>query len=797
MAKQDFNIVAEDYTVYLMVGPSNCGKSTLAKQLQMQLAFQSVDSRVLSSDDIRRDLLGDIEINKYDPRMLEVSSQAFDLLYSRLRAYTSHPVNVPFIFVDSTGLSEQFRKDIISIAECNSYKVVCILFTYDERQDWFKYEGGNKFVTNKHVDKMQKHVYKEIKAKDYHKIIRVTAPIESVQLTYVSNKENLLVEGKDYTVIGDVHGCLDELKDLLSTVTNTPILVGDWIDYKPEVSIEEATKYNMAIIDFLIDNPQILLIKGNHEENLFNNVDKPYKENKYFTSRYLISTSEEYKNKFIELYNRSYVSIRGEGFIVTHAPCKAKYLLKNRDKQINLYYTSENKCTIINDIYSSTNYNSCWPTHLFGHLTFNKPINNKFCIGLDTGVGYGNYLTGYDLSTNKTKVVASKLDSKYVVLDNVTKFVPVEKDLNLSLDDEEARRLAAFIRNKTPYISGTMCPANKTDFVLEDVSTALAYFKGTGQKQVLIQPKYMGSRAQVLLYRNDAESQYEVFTRNGFKLRHTEELDQAISQLRNSICSNDRFYNLIEWNGEGHSVLLDCELMPWSYLGKGLISNEFTSYLEANKTHIEYFKKYDVYADLIEAKNKDNEYLKSWTYINTQDELKLFESELAKYANIEDPYFVPFNILKIESTDKVLYSNSDFAKYNNEQLLSMLPCPLFKMDVDDLNTVKDVMSLYKDIEGIVIKPLINYEHQAPYIKVRNEDYLRLVYGHDYTIKLDKWIEKKHISRKLSVSIKEWHLGNRLLDIHSSMFTEDNKEYTNTLISLMFELKRESTLDPRL
>jgi hypothetical protein len=769
-------------------------KSWLSKNLQYKFATeQNINSVVLSSDDIRRDLLGDMEIDKYDPRMLEVSSQAFDLLYSRLRAYTSYPVNVPFVFVDSTGLSEQFRKDIISIAQCNSYKVVCILFAYDDRQNWFKYDNGNKFVTNKHVDKMQKHVFKEVRAKDYHKVIRVTDPIESVQLTYLSNKENLIVEGKDYTVIGDVHGCLEELQELLSNITNTPILVGDWIDYKPEVSIEEATKYNMAIIDFLIDNPQILLIKGNHEENLFNQVNKDYKENKYFTSRYLISTSEEYKNKFIELYNRSYVSIKGQGFVVTHAPCKAKYLFKDRDKQINLYYTSENKCNIINDIYNTTNYNSCWPIHLFGHLTFNKPINTKFCVGLDTGVGYGNYLTGYDLSTNKTKVVSSKLDPKYVALDKVTRFIPVEKDLNVVLDDEESRRLAAFIRNRTGYISGTMCPADKTDNELEDVTTALAYYKSTGQKQVLIQPKYMGSRAQVLLTRDD--NSYEVFTRNGFKLKHTEELDEAINKLQNSL--SDDLIDFINWECEGHSVLLDCKLMPWSYLGKGLISNEFTSYLEANKTHIEYFNKFNLYAELLEAKKKGNEYLNSWTYINTKDELNLFELELAKYSKVEDPYFVPFNILKLESVDRVLYSNSDFTRYNNEELLSMLPCPLFKVDVDDLNTTKHVMGLYNDIEGIVIKPLINYEHQAPYIKVRNKDYLRLVYGHDYTIKLDKWIEKKHINRKLSLSIKEWHLGNKLLDIHSSMFTEDNKAYTNTLISLMFELKKEGTLDPRL
>jgi hypothetical protein len=108
-----------------------------------------------------------------------------------------------------------------------------------------------------------------------------------------------------------------------------------------------------------------------------------------------------------------------------------------------------------------------------------------------------------------------------------------------------------------------------------------------------------------------------------------------------------------------------------------------------------------------------------------------------------------------------------------------------------------VQNLYSRLEGVVVKPYYNIEGQAPYIKVRNIDYLRLVYGHDYTSKLDKFIDKKNIKGKLRVSINEWQLGNALLDMHSSEFVESNKEYVNTLIRLMFELKKEQGLDPKL
>lgn len=801
MDTKDINIVVEDYTVFMTVGPSHAGKSTMAKQLQLELAKANIDCKLLSSDDIRRDLTGNSNMNKYDNRMMEVSAQAFNLLYAKLKNYISYPVNTKTVIIDSTGLNEQFREDIINICRDNNYKLVCILFSYKDRSDWFKFDGGNKFVINKHLLKMEKSVYKSIKAKDYHQVIRIEKPVNNVTVTYIEDKNNLVVEGNDYTVIGDVHGCVDELKELVSKIENTPILVGDWLDSK-----NDNVSCNAVIIDYLLDNPQILTIKGNHEENLYKHIDSLTEDklsNKFFNSRQLIHDFPEYKEKFMELYNRSYTSIRGDGFIVTHVPCKSKYLLTDTNKMTNLHYTDENKCDLINSIYDKKFYNNCWPLHLWGHLTFDKPVNKRVSIGLDTGVGYGGVLTAYNVATKKFITINSKLDDNNKQLDNISKFKYEVEDLQVKLDDDETRRLNSFIRNKTPYISGTMCPADKTINNLENVTTVLDYYKFKGQTKVLIQPKYMGSRAQVLVTRQE----YEVFTRNGFKLKHTEELDKAVNDLENSV--SNEFMTWINSLDDYSSVLLDCELMPWSYLGKGLIEEIYEPYYYSHKTHIEGMIRYGVYNDLntykssdnfinkVKSSNKDNDVINQWKELGDRTELEQFGLELDKYKSREKPYFIPFNILKVESEDGILYSNSDFNKFNNKELLSLLNTPLHEVDIDNIEEVKRVQSLYGHLEGIVIKPYYNVESQAPYIKVRNKDYLRLVYGHNYTNYLDKFIAKKGISNKLRLSVKEWELGNKLLDIHSSCHIEDNKEYINTLIKLMFELNKEKGLDPRL
>jgi len=82
------------HTVLVLVGPTECGKSTFAREVLVpQLRVEEADKhfhmnvQVLSSDDIRRELLG-FDYDKHDRMMLEASAQAFDLLEKRLEVAT-------------------------------------------------------------------------------------------------------------------------------------------------------------------------------------------------------------------------------------------------------------------------------------------------------------------------------------------------------------------------------------------------------------------------------------------------------------------------------------------------------------------------------------------------------------------------------------------------------------------------------------------------------------------------------------------------------------------------------------
>lgn len=781
----------QDFTVFMTVGPTNCGKTHFAQLLTEQLTAHQADVVTISSDTIRRQLIGEC-LDKYHPRMLEVSQQAFELLYQTLRLYTSYPVNRKFIIIDSTGLNAQFRRDIAHICKVANYKLSCVFFNYKDRKDYFS-RGGNKHIIDKHVKVLREHTCKEIKVSDYHKVYRVNEPIQELTLSYPPNADNLVLQNNNYVIVGDVHGCVEELAELkVQCPEQNLILVGDWIDSKLE-DAEAALSANKAIIDYLLTNPDILLIKGNHELNLAKKIERQeFKSNPYFSTRELVRDNADYQAKFLELFNRSLINISGPGFVVTHAPCKNKYLFKNVDKQSNFYLPESNLTETLESYY--LDYNKCYPRHYFGHIACDKPIYLNNSIGLDTGCSYGHSLTGYNLVSKKFITVQSKQPDQK---DKLLQFVKESKPR--SLTEEQQRQLDAFVRHQTPYISGTMCPADKTETELESLSEAVSYYAKAGVTELCIQPKYMGSRAQLLL-RKDGE--FKVYSRNGFLIKgRQEELQEAVQAIQIELTHSGFTSWLDSTYPNWTAILLDCELMPWSFLGAGLIKKEFESYYEANFTHIGAMTAYGFYEDLAKLKKSEefksdtsSKYtnVKAWKQLIALDQLWAYKTELDKYSTTEPAHFKVFNLLKVESETEVLYVDGDL---DCKAIYNLLPTPLHL--VYSLEEAQAVQLLYKHLEGIVIKPPRYVKNFAPYIKVRNPEYLRLIYGHDYDLELDKWIERKSIKTKLCLSKQEWMLGQKLLRMHSNDLNGDNKEYLNTLIELMFTFQQEQGLDPRL
>jgi len=130
----------------------------------------------------------------------------------------------------------------------------------------------------------------------------------------------------------------------------------------------------------------------------------------------------------------------------------------------------------------------------------------------------------------------------------------------------------------------------------------------------------------------------------------------------------------------------------------------------------------------------------------------------------------------------------------------------YRLDVNDLNAAEKYFNHLvnqnqsRPLEGVVIKPATSYvKGVAPFIKVRNKNYLRLVYGYDYDTpnRYARLLKKKNVRKKIELSIREYELGRRMLSIPYNDIKEDNDVYKNLVAMFITEERNEKGLDPRL
>jgi hypothetical protein len=173
----------------------------------------------------------------------------------------------------------------------------------------------------------------------------------------------------EWITIGDVHGCINELKELLTkygfvidglNIVDTEktkniglLFIGDLFDKASEEDLEETIKFihrNMCLM-----GDRFKMIIGNHEEMIWKWVtnDKSLEitearlkqKEKYYHTTFLLEKNDILKEMFLEIYNNmhgwvKYIGTEKKSFIATHAPCENKYL----EKMDNHALSKQMKC---------------------------------------------------------------------------------------------------------------------------------------------------------------------------------------------------------------------------------------------------------------------------------------------------------------------------------------------------------------------------------------------------------------------------------------------------------------------
>lgn len=211
-----------------------------------------------------------------------------------------------------------------------------------------------------------------------------------------------------FVVIGDVHGCLDELRLLWTQLTLTPetriIFLGDLIDRGPD---------SVGVLEFIEEQshryPYLTLLMGNHELKAIAQYYRGEPSPVGLRERHihLLETALPYlvleQGKYLAVHGGIYPAFWQE-FDALPAVA-ARDLWPARLTQAVEYFAF---CRYVNpqgypvplgkqgpqDVYWADIYPGCYGTVFFGHQTFFQgPVRFPHAIALDTGCPFGGALT--------------------------------------------------------------------------------------------------------------------------------------------------------------------------------------------------------------------------------------------------------------------------------------------------------------------------------------------------------------------------------------------------------------------
>ncbi|WP_396192226.1 hypothetical protein [Flavobacterium sp.] len=393
------------------------------------------------------------------------------------------------------------------------------------------------------------------------------------------------------------------------------------------------------------------------------------------------------------------------------------------------------------------------------------------------------------------------------------------------LDTKIKNRIDWFCRSQINDFAPTISPAPKNfkSNEIESISEAVEYFLEKGVHQLVVQKKYMGSYCSIYLKRNWNESYF--VSRNGYKIEHID-LELALESIKGL------HEKMIALYSDFDTIIIASELLPWKVLGTTLIDKEFIGYHDALATQNVYLETSNLLEKIktvqgsesfqeyvLDKKNLSNKEFRNkhkshiirqyealqkmeLPNINQQKQsLAVFKKQIDIFGKEEPVHFKPFTILKIvlNSGKEVLpNSNLTYELVNDDAFL--------KLDFTADNKQENINKIYdffqkltsENEEGIMIKSAESYiKGLPPCFKIRNNNYLTMIYGVNFDSNFEHYIDKRNVKKKMEHSINGWEINQQMLKIPYKDLNEENYLMRLLLFKRINNEEIEKTLDPRL
>ena len=196
-------------------------------------------------------------------------------------------------------------------------------------------------------------------------------------------------------VIGDIHGCYDELVDLLDrlalTADDRVVAVGDLI--------VKGWK-NREVLDLFIEDERFRAVLGNHDRAILRYLRGKKKNLKESQKKALAELEEDADRYFLFLQSLPTMIDLGSHLVVHAGLRPGVALSKQKAGDLTELRTlgrdrTSRKGTPWYEVYDGEKI------VLFGHWPAANPRRARRAIGLDTGCVYGNRLTAYIIETGE------------------------------------------------------------------------------------------------------------------------------------------------------------------------------------------------------------------------------------------------------------------------------------------------------------------------------------------------------------------------------------------------------------
>src|ERR1051326_7278368 len=200
-------ITIPELSLVVLICPSGCGKSTFART-----HFKPTE--VLSSD-FCRGLVADNENDQ------AATPDAFDVLYyiARKRLAAGR-----LTVIDATNVKAENRKSLIEFAREHHVLAVAIVFDLPASvcQERNRSRADRSFgpqVIRQQSDNLRRSL-RTLKREGFHHVFTLSSPdeVEQVEIERVPLWTDKRSDSGPFDIIGDVHGCFEELATLLRTL---------------------------------------------------------------------------------------------------------------------------------------------------------------------------------------------------------------------------------------------------------------------------------------------------------------------------------------------------------------------------------------------------------------------------------------------------------------------------------------------------------------------------------------------------------------------------------------------------